>query len=130
MNQQQGMPASHEGPDRRQHPRFPTHGQLLGWVPAANRPVTIRDIGFGGFAAETVEPLPIGTVQSVRFTTKTDRSAVVQARSVHSWPSCMADGSPCYVTGFMFLIEPGKDDARRDITMLIEQVTSTGLFDS
>lgn len=122
-----GSPATHAGQERRKHPRFPTHGQLLGWVPAAQRPVAIRDIGFGGFATETVEPLPVGTVQSVRFTTKTDRSTVLQAKSLHSWPSCMQDGSPCYVTGFEFVVDP--TDAQRDITMLIEQVTSIGLFD-
>jgi hypothetical protein len=120
-------PAGPNGPDRRKHPRFPTHGRLLGWVPEAKRPVAIRDIGFGGFAAETVDPLPIGSVHHIRFTTKSDRSAVLAAKSLHCWPSCMEDGSPCYVTGFEFIAEP--PDAQRDITMLIEQVTSIGLFD-
>jgi hypothetical protein len=113
--------------ERRKSPRLPVHGRLLGCLMEQDRPVRIREIGFGGFATETVEPLALSVMHQVRFTAHDDTSAVVRAYSLHSWPSCFSDGTPCFVTGFEFRPEePGK--AQQAVKMLIDNVTAPGLY--
>lgn len=121
-------PTRATAPDRRKSPRLPVRDRILGCLVEADRPVRIREIGFGGFATETVEPLPVKAVHDVRFTARDDRSAVLRAQSLHCWPSCADDGTPCYVTGFVFRHEDSPD-ARQNIQMLIEKVTSVGLYE-
>jgi hypothetical protein len=89
--------------------------------------VKIREIGVGGFAAETLEPLPLNELHVVRLLARDDTSAVVEARSIHSWPSCTDDGVPCFVTGFAFRHDdsPGTE---RLVRALIEKITSPGLY--
>ncbi len=65
-------------------------------------------------------------VQTVRFTTIDDWSAVLPAKSLHCRPSIAADGTPRYATGFSFVDE---NKSRRTVEYLIEQVTSVKLFD-
>jgi hypothetical protein len=123
----QPSPQTTRQPDRRKAPRLPVHGRLLGTLIDVDRPVRIRDIGPGGFATETVEPLPVKTQHDVRFTAKNDKEAVVSAVSLHSWPSCANDGTPCFVTGFEFTFDdPGQ--TQEAIRMLIEEVTAVGLY--
>jgi hypothetical protein len=118
--------AKSSGADRRQFPRFPVREKLIGHLVDADLPVRIRDISFGGFATETLEPLSIGAVHRVRFTSEDDRQEVLPAQSVHSWPSCTSDGTPCYVTGFSFVGADSGD--RQRVRQLIEAVTSEGLY--
>jgi hypothetical protein len=89
--------------------------------------VRVRDVGLGGFSVETVEPLDIGVVQTVRFTTVDDWSALLPARSMHCRPSVAADGSPRYATGFSFVDET---KSLRTVQHLIEQVTSIKMYES
>lgn len=126
MSQQ---PSEHtqQAHERRKSPRLPVRGRLLGCLVESDRPVRIREIGIGGFATETLEPLPVQVRHAVRFTAADDASAVIPAVSVHSWPSCASDGTPCFVTGFEF----SPDDplkAQQAVKMLIEKVTSVGLY--
>lgn len=129
MNEQPPTRLAHSREaDRRKFPRLPVRDRLLACLLESDRPVRIREIGFGGFATETVEPLPVKVVQKVRFTAKNDRTAELHARSLHCWPSCLNDGTPCYVTGFAF--QPDEEnEGRRIVKMLIEEVTSVGLYD-
>jgi hypothetical protein len=124
MNQSHAHDRSATGSERRRFPRFRVREKLLGHLLETDRPVRIRDIGFGGFATETVEPLPVGRVVAVRFTSPDDRSAVLEAESLHSWPSCADDGTPCYVTGFRFT----EGSPRQQVEQLVETVTTVGLY--
>jgi hypothetical protein len=102
-------------------------GRLLATLLEADRPVRIREIGFGGFATETIEPLPTRVMQDVRFTAQDDMSADIRAIALYSWPSCASDGTPCFVTGFEFKpVEPAQ--AELAVKMLIEKVTAVGLY--
>jgi hypothetical protein len=113
--------------DRRKSPRLPARGRLLACLVESDRPLRIREIGFGGFATETVEPLPLSVLHHVQFTARDDKSAILPALSLHSWPSCLSDGTPCFVTGFEFRPdEPA--EAQQIVKMLIEKVTATGLY--
>jgi hypothetical protein len=113
--------------ERRVYPRFLVRNRLLGLFVATDRPVRIRDIGVGGFATETLEPLSTGTVEAVRLTTVADQSAVVRARGLHSWPSCGDDGLPCFVTGFSF-VDLDVPETRRLVEALVGAVTSPALW--
>ena len=126
MNQQQ-TPQPARQADRRKSPRLPVRGRLLACLLETDRPLRIREIGFGGFATETVEPLPLSVIHEVQFTARDDTSATLRAQSLHSWPSCAADGTPCFVTGFEFRPdEPA--EAQQAVKKLIETVTATGLY--
>jgi hypothetical protein len=113
--------------ERRRHPRFPAHQRLVGYLTSPRLPVHVRDVGLGGFCIETVEPLEPGVVQTVRFTTVDDWSAMLPARSLHCRPSVAADGTPRYATGFAFVDET---KSLRTVQHLIEQVTSIKLYES
>jgi hypothetical protein len=113
--------------ERRKYPRFRVHERILGHLVDSDRPVRIRDISFGGFATETVEPLPVGHVEVVRFMSRDDRAELLEAQSLHCWPSCFDDGSPCWVTGFAFVGE--EPDTRARVGQLIAVVTTTGLYE-
>jgi hypothetical protein len=114
-------------PDRRKAPRLPVRGRLLGCLVGHDRPVRIREISLGGFATETIDPLPLAVHHDVRFTTEDDESAVIAAVSLHSWPSCASDGTPCFVTGFEFRPDDPVE-AQRVVRMLIDKVTAVGLY--
>jgi hypothetical protein len=113
--------------NRRRSPRYEVRDRVVGCLQREQLPVRVRDVGLGGFAIETVEPLPIGAAHHVRFTTPDDWSAVLSAIAVNSRPSCGADGSPRYVTGFAFT--PAQNgQTERLIQRLIEKVTAVRLF--
>ena len=125
MSQQTSQPARQ--PDRRKSPRLPVRGRLLACLVESDLPLRLREIGFGGFATETVEPLQLSVVHQVQFTAQDDKSAVLRAQSLHSWPSCLSDGTPCFVTGFEFVSNKSAE-AQQVVKMLIEKVTATGLY--
>ena len=113
--------------ERRRHPRFPAHQRLVGYLTSPRLPVHVRDVGLGGFCVETVDPLEPDVVQTVRFTTVDDWSAMLPARSLHCRPSVAADGTPRYATGFAFVDET---KSLRTVQHLIEQVTSIKLYET
>lgn len=113
--------------DRRKSQRLPVRGRLVGCLLEIDRPVRIRDIGFGGFATETIEPLPVRATHAVQFTTQDDSTAVIPAVSLYSCPSCSSDGTPCFVTGFGFRPDEAPETTQA-VQMLIEKVTAVGLY--
>ena len=117
------------GPDRRRFPRFETMGRVVGTLLSLDLPVRVRDVGFGGFAIETVEPVLPEQIHRVRLTTSNDWSTIVDAQSLHCRPSCAADGSPRYVTGFA-LLTPDSPETQRGIAKVIESITSLQMYDA
>jgi hypothetical protein len=117
------------GPDRRRYPRFDATGRVVGTLLTVDLPVRIRDIGFGGFAIETVDPVTPGQLHKVRLTTVDDRSVVVEAMTLHCRPSCAPDGSPRYVTGLSFT-SPESPETQRAVGLIIESVTSLQIHDA
>ena len=112
-------------PNRRQSPRFDTLGRIVGYLLTTNLPVRVREISFGGFSVETVAPLPEGAQQRVRFMAADDWSVELEAQAVHCRPSCAADGSPRFATGFSFL-SPGHSGPA--VERMIATITSIDLF--
>src|SRR5262245_51354950 len=121
-----GTPQPHVS-NRRKSPRFETLGRVLGHLIDADLPVRVREIGFGGFSIETMEPVALDVVQQVRFTAFDDWTSICQARSLHCRPSCAADGSPRFVTGFQFADEWLRESEHL-VKALVEKITTTGMF--
>ena len=122
-------PTELTGPDRRRFPRFETMGRVVGTLLLLDLPVRVRDVGFGGFAIETVDPVLPGQLHRVRLTTNDDASTIVEAKSLHCRPSCAPDGSPRYVTGFA-LVTPDSPDTQRAMGRIIEAITSLQMYDA
>ncbi len=112
-------------PNRRHSPRFDTLGRIVGHLAAVDLPVRVREIGFGGFSVETVEPLPADTPHRVRFTARDDWSIELDARAVHCRPSCATDGSPRFATGFCFV---SHQESAAAVRQMIAKITSVDLF--
>lgn len=113
---------------RRQSPRFEVLGRIVGYLTSRDLPVRVREVGFGGFSIETLEPVTTGAVEPVRFTTTDDWSASLFAQSLHCRPSCAPDGSPRYVTGFQF-VDQTDPHARQSVAYMIKKVTGVELFE-
>ena len=109
------------GADRRRHSRFLASDRLVGTLVSTDRPVRIRDVGAGGFSAETVEPVPTGRTERVRLIASDDWSAVLEATSLYCHPTVSPSGLPRFVTGFAFA---ESDEIRRAVATLLEKVTS------
>jgi hypothetical protein len=114
--------------NRRRTTRYEVRERLVAYLLKEQLPVRVRDLGTGGFAIETVEPLPVARTYHVRFTATDNTSAVLPAQALHSRPSCSADGAPCFVTGFSFL-DGQIGQADRIIRRLIDKVTTGTVFD-
>ncbi len=114
-------------PTRRKSPRYDTLGRIVGHLAGVDLPVRVREVGFGGFSVETMEPLPTGVTHVVRFTARDDWSVALSARAIHCRPSCAPDGSPRFATGFAFEAEPNSEAA---VKRMIEKITSVTLFES
>ena len=121
--------ASRSGAERRRSPRFEALDKLLGILVPYDLPVRIRDVGFGGFSVETVEPLTTGARGPVRFMSPDNWTTELTAESLYCRPSIAADGTPRYVTGFQFINEQAAD-VRARISELIAKVTSVRLFEA
>ncbi len=93
---------------------------------AQDLPVRIRDVSSGGFSVETMEPVPTGATEPVRFTAADDWTAILEAKSLHCRPSVSPNGLPLFVTGFVFA-DP--DATAPSIVTLLEKVTSVRMSD-
>ena len=108
--------------DRRSTPRLEVLGRLHGHLVSLDVPITIGNLGLGGFSAESVMPFPLGARHQFRFTTDTGGEVNIQAVVVHRRPGYSADGLTFFVTGFAFVHDPVHDTAR-DIRLLLTSMT-------
>jgi hypothetical protein len=108
--------------DRRSTPRLAVLGRLHGHLVSLDVPITIGNLGLGGFSAESVMPFPLGARHQFRFTTDTGGEVNIQAVVVHRRPGYSADGLTFFVTGFAFVHDPAHDTAG-DIRLLLASMT-------
>jgi hypothetical protein len=119
--------ASAHGADQRRSPRLEIMGTLSGHVVSVNRRVELRDLSFGGFAAETEDPFTPGSIHKFRFTTQDAGTAELWARTVHCRAKVASNGSPVYAIGFEFLYQ-GSRAVRDAINVLIDAATGDMTF--
>ena len=108
------MPAT----DRRSTPRLEVLGRLHGHLVSLDVPITLGNVGLGGFSAERVMPFPLGARHQFRFTTDRGVEVNIRAVVVHRRPGYSADGLTFFITGFAFVHDP-MHDTSRDIRLLL-----------
>ena len=97
----QAAPAS-KGADRRRTPRLPVEGILAGFLVAEKARMDIRDLSFGGFAAEAECVLEKDRTYDVTFLPPIGENVILKAKVVYS-KKMSREGQPLrYLGGFEF----------------------------
>lgn len=105
-------------------PRIEVMGQLHGQLVPMNLPIDVRDLSSGGFAIESTVDFPVGAVHRFRFITQNGIEVLVRASARHCRSVESADGSPRFVAGFAFIMDPnGETEAA--IEILLRAAAST-----
>jgi hypothetical protein len=115
--------------ERRRTPRIDIVGYLDGQIVSHDIPLTVLEIGLGGFGIETRGAFLPGTIHQVRFTLDDGTSMIVRAKVVHCHVQAAADGSPRFVTGFKFADERKYGD-RSPVADLIDHITGVLSFET
>ncbi|HUF46620.1 MAG TPA: hypothetical protein VMM93_02330 [Vicinamibacterales bacterium] len=98
----------------------------MGTLVSQQLPVRVRDVGVGGFSVETMEPHETGVTEPVRFISRDDWTAEIEATSLYCRPSVSESGLPLFVTGFAF-VNGGLNN--RTVATLLEKVTSVRMHE-
>ena len=94
------------------------HGRLV----AMRVPISVRELGPGGFSIESPVPFPPGSRHQFRFITSQDEVILVEAAAVHTRPAAPAGEASRYISGFAFChLEPETADG---VDRLLEALTS------
>ena len=117
----QAAPAS-KGADRRRTPRLPVEGILAGFLVAEKARMDIRDLSFGGFAAEAECVLEKDRTYDVTFLPPIGENVVLKARVAY----CRQISRPGQPTRFFGGFEFQHLDAgsRPALTRLMNRVAS------
>jgi hypothetical protein len=108
------------GAERRRAPRASPRGALYGQISALGTGISIRNLSFGGFAADLPTPLAPGEQFEVEFLPVGAEAVKLTARVAYYREVHNAEGAAEYVTGFAFVhAEPG---SRRRVNELIDRV--------
>jgi len=113
-----------EGKEQRTSLRFDTQGRLAGLLVSTNRPLTIRNLGLGGFLAEVDGPVTAGS-HIVQLVTPDRKTTVLEARRVYCQPVRVGDRASRFAAGFEFVRPP--QDLDRSIRVMLQQVTQLRL---
>ena len=109
--------------ERRAGRRLDVPDHLHGEVIAFPVPISLRNLGLGGFSTESIMPFPLGARHEFRFTIAGGVEIDVGAVVIHRRPAYTVDGLTCFITGFAFLHDPVRDTAA-DIRTLLAAAAS------
>jgi len=112
--------------ERRAAPRVDVLGQLYGQAISPQVPLSVRNIGLGGFSTESLVPFPLGAQHDFRFAVAGHVAVQIRAVVIHRRPSYSADGLTAFVTGFAF-VHDALHDTAADIRMLLAAATVSDL---
>jgi hypothetical protein len=99
--------------------RFAATGRLTASVGSSGDPVAVRDVGLGGFAVESPEPIPAG-LHKVRLTARGETSPGLEGRRVYC-QAAPARGAARFTAGFEFV--RAMETADREVKVLIQNIT-------
>lgn len=106
--------------DRRHSPRVRPHGALYGQIAAIGTGMSIRNLSFGGFAADLPTALTPGDQHEVEFLPVGAEPVKLTARVAYYREVRKDDGQAEFVTGFAFV--HGESGSRRRVNELIDRV--------
>src|ERR1700680_2840896 len=93
---------SDSGRERRRTPRVEVLGRIHGRMVALDVPITVLEIGRGGFLMRTTVDFPIGATHEFRFTSANCVPLVLHARIVHTLRTSGGGNLGSYVMGLEF----------------------------
>jgi PilZ domain len=95
---------SHDGRsgDLRRSRRLDVGSLVTGELMPSGEPITIRDIGFGGFAVETTFAVEVGSVLDFQVTSKNGSAFILRACVVHTREILSPFDSVVHVSGLEF----------------------------
>lgn len=85
--------------ERRQAPRIDAFGQLHGVIAEQNQRVVVLDISTGGLGLATREALPVGSVHTVRLTTRDGHETACEVRVMNQREAVTPAGTTYHVVG-------------------------------
>ena len=88
--------------DIRRAVRLAVNGEITGKLIATDQELELRDVGAGGFLAETSAAIPVDSVHHVRLVTPAGTSYVLAARCAHCRRRGVVGGAQRFVVGFAF----------------------------
>ncbi|HUF46773.1 MAG TPA: PilZ domain-containing protein [Vicinamibacterales bacterium] len=103
--------------ERRRTPRATVSGRLEACRVPDDQPITVINLGLGGFRIRTTYGFTPGSQHEFRFKMADGESIDVGARVIYCTPQVAIDGTLAYVTGF----ELARED-HRDNRALVEEV--------
>jgi hypothetical protein len=86
-------------------------------------PISLRNLGLGGFSTESIVSFPLGARHEFRFTIAGGVEIHIGAVVMHRRPAYTVNGLTCFITGFAFLHDPARDTAA-DIRTLLAAAAS------
>jgi hypothetical protein len=110
--------------DLRQSIRLPVHGEIVGHSLSTKQTFELRDLGAGGFLAETPTRISLGTTHDIVLSTKEGELAVtLRARCAHIRRRTELPSAVRFGVGFAF-VTPNA----RAIDALLDRLTGSLAF--
>ena len=103
--------------ERRRTERAPVSGRLQACRLPDDQPITVINLGLGGFRIRTTYGFTVGARHEFRFELADGTSLDIGAKVVYCTPRVALDGSIVYFTGF----ELAQED-HRDNRALVEEI--------
>jgi hypothetical protein len=104
-------------PERRGSDRTPVSGRLQACRLPDDQPITVINLGLGGFRIRTTYGFTIGARHEFRFELADGTVIDIGARVIYCTPRVALDGTIVYFTGFELA-----DEAHRDNRALVEEI--------
>jgi hypothetical protein len=104
-------------PERRRSDRTPVSGRLQACRLPDDQPITVINLGLGGFRIRTTYGFTIGARHEFRFELADGTVIDIGARVIYCTPRVALDGTIVYFTGFELA-----DEAHRDNRALVEEI--------
>jgi hypothetical protein len=111
---------------RRRLPRFDAFGAFSITLDDGQLPMTLQDVGPGGFAADGPAELARGSVHSVAFINLSGVEVHLRALVAHSSRLEAPSGEATWRTGFEFLLDT--DDDSRAVNTVLDHATASLSF--
>ena len=97
------MAAPPSRPDRRQAVRLPVHGEIEARLLPTNQRLDLRDLGAGGFLADTDRRVALDAMVEIVLTGRNGLVVTVRARCAHSRHRTELRDVTRFAVGFAFL---------------------------
>jgi len=104
-------------PERRRTQRAPVSGRLQASRLPDDQPITVINLGMGGFRIRTTYGFTVSHYHEFRFELADGTKLDIGAIAVYCTPRVTLDGTVIYLTGFELA-----DDAHRNNRSLVEEI--------